>query len=138
MILVGNDPHAPDSDSHRLKGLLIDYTMKEYKTLELVMGIYNGNFYKTVPELQDEVKYLLDYYERKLTFFRGKKEAVYEDIRMHNMTRSAFESCSETVRILGVLDKDLKDSKQISYFKSKAESKKVVFNNKSNTQTKLF
>lgn len=110
----------------------------EYKTLELVMAIYNGTFYKTVPELQDEVKYLLDYYERKLTFFRGKKESVYEDIRMHNMSRSAFESCSETVRILGILDKDLKDSKQIAYFKSKAENKKVVFNNKSNTQTKLF
>lgn len=107
------------------------------------MSVYRGEYDKTFAELEDSVKNLLNYYEGRLEVLNKKKEADYEDIRIHNMRNSAYESCRSTVKMLGVLERDLKDPSQVAYLKKKytdrinAMSKPVNHKNPS-PQIKLF
>jgi hypothetical protein len=111
--------------------------------LEYVMSVYRGEYDKTFAELEDSVKNLLSYYEGRLDILNKKKETEYNDIRIHNMRNSAYDSCRSTVKMLGVLDRDLKDPKQVAYFKKKHEDRinapdKPINHKKSTSQIKLF
>lgn len=107
-------------------------------TIESVMSIYKGGYTKPFQECEREVEILMDFYEKRLELLRKKKDIAFDDIRMHNMIKSAIDNCYHTVSILNILSRDLQDPKQIIYFKKQLDGTKRITSSPKFNQTKLF